>query len=63
MIELAEAPNKLAEEKAAARARKRQQLDEAQKEYEQNVAEEEAEELAKKKKLEDEAEKAALEAA
>ena len=63
MIEQVEAPQRLAQEKAEAKARKEAQLADAQKDYDKSVAQEEAEEAAKKKKEEEEAENAALEAA
>lgn len=53
----------MAEERKEAKARKEEQLADAEKDFQRQVQQEEADEAAKKKKDEDEAENAALEAA
>lgn len=63
MIEQATADDTFAQEKEAAKERKKQQLAEAEREHDQAVAEEEAEEQAKLKKEQEEAEAVALEKA
>ena len=63
MIDQVTAPERLEKERHSATLRKKQQIDEAEKEYQEQVREEEMEEAMKKKKEEEEAEAQAIEAA
>ena len=63
MIDQVTAPERLEKERHEATLRKKAQIDEAEKEYQEQVKEEEMEEALKKKKEEEEAEAQAIEAA